>query len=187
MDAATRVLAANPGATIGEIATGVAISRASLHRLFATRAELVQAIALRASERVGAALEAAQLDDGPAIQAIARLTENVIPMVHQFAFLAAEGQAQHAQRFEQVHQEVDGRLLVLFRRGQAEGALRPELPALWLVRAFGGLLYGLALGAQRGEVAPRDAARLMLATFLRGVAVPGAGAQPANSVSEVQR
>jgi hypothetical protein len=134
---------------------------------------------------VNAALAAAGLDDGPALEAIARLTDRVVPIVHQFAFLAAEDQVQHSRRFEQVDQEVDEHLLALFRRGQAEGALRPELPALWLVRAYGGLLYELALGAQRGDVAPRDAARLMLASFLRGAAVPPAGANPAHHLSEV--
>jgi hypothetical protein len=106
--------------------------------------------------------------------------------VHQFAFLAAEAQVHHARRYEQVHQEVDERLLALFRRGQAEGALRPELPALWLVRAYGGLLSGLAVGAQRGDVAPRDAARLLLATFLRGAAAPPAGGTPAPQLREGQ-
>jgi TetR/AcrR family transcriptional regulator, mexCD-oprJ operon repressor len=104
--------------------------------------------------------------------------------VHQFAFLAAEAQVQHARRFEQVHQEVDEHLLALFRRGQAEGTLRPELPALWLVRAYGGLLYGLAVGTQQGDVAPRDAARLLLATFLQGAAAPPAGATMAPHLRE---
>jgi TetR/AcrR family transcriptional regulator, mexCD-oprJ operon repressor len=126
----------------------------------------------------------AGLDDGPAFEAIARLTDSVLPIVHQFAFLAAEAHAQRSRRFEQADQEVDERLLSLFRRGQTEGALRPELPALWLVRAYGGLLYGLALGAQRGDVAPRDAARLVLDTFLRGAAAPTAGSRPAPRRSE---
>ena len=150
------------------------ISRASLHRLFATRAALVEEIAVRAGQRVNAALAVAGLDDGPALEAIARLTDSVLPIVHQFAFLAAEAHAQRSRRFEQADQEVDERLLSLFRRGQYRGARaagRSCLPCGWS-RAYGGLLYGLALGAQRGDVAPRTPARLVLDTFLRGAAGP---------------
>jgi AcrR family transcriptional regulator len=168
------------------MAAAAAISRASLHRLFATRAALVEGIAVRAGQRVNAALAAAGLDEGPALEAIARLTDRVTPVVHRFAFLAAEAQVQHPRRFEQVDQGVDEHLLALFRRGRAGGAPRPELPALWLVRADGGRLSGLASGAQRGDVAPRDAARLMLATLLRGAAAPTAGAKPAHHRSEVR-
>src|SRR6185437_11750132 len=73
VDAATRLLAVNPGASTQEIADAAGISRASLHRFFPTRDALVEEIAAVAVERVSAAMAAARLDEGAALESIARL------------------------------------------------------------------------------------------------------------------
>lgn len=170
LDAATRLLAVNPGASTREIAQAASISRASLHRLFPTRDALVEEIAVRAVEQLTAAITDARLSDGPALEAIARLTDAVVPLVHQFAFLATEMQVHQSEHLHRVDRDVDELFLQLFRRGQQEGTLRQDLPAIWLVRAYDGLLYGVAVATQQGDVAPRDASRLVLSTFVRGAA-----------------
>jgi hypothetical protein len=71
--------------------------------------------------------------------------------------------------------DVDEALRRLFRRGQAEGTLRADLPAAWLVHAYRGLLYGVAVAAQRGDIAPREAPRLVLSALLGGAARPPTG------------
>lgn len=170
LDAVTRLLAVNPGASTREIAAAASISRASLHRLFPTRETLVAEIIDLAVEGITAAITGARLDDGPALVAIARLTDAVVPLVHQFAFLATEAQVHTSERLRKEDQDLDELFLQLFRRGQEEGTLRQDLPAIWLVRAYDGLLYGMAVAAQQGDVVPRDASRLVLSTFVRGAA-----------------
>jgi AcrR family transcriptional regulator len=166
--AATRVLAVNPGASTREIATAASISRASLHRLFPTRDALVEEIAALAAERVAGAIVAAHLADGPTTEAIARLTDAIVPLVDQFAFLAAEAQLQTSEHLGEEDRTVDDALVRLFRRGQAEGTLRTDLPPVWLRHAYGWLAYAAAVAVRQGDVAPRDAAHLVLATFLHG-------------------
>ncbi|HEX5415201.1 MAG TPA: helix-turn-helix domain-containing protein [Chloroflexota bacterium] len=170
LDAATRLLAVNPGAATQEIAEAAGISRASLHRYFPTRDALVEAIAALAVERVTAAMAAARLDEGPALDAIARLTEAILPVVHQFAFLATQAQLPGAESLREKDRAVDGALRRLFQRGQAEGALRADLTPAWLLHAYGWLLYAAAVATRQGDIAPREAARLVLSTFLRGAA-----------------
>ncbi len=170
LDAATRLLAVNPGASTQEIAAAASISRASLHRLFPTRDALVEAIALLAVERTTDAIAAARLDDGLAIEAIARLTDAIVPIVHQFAFLATEAQLQKSDRIRKEDHDLDQVFVRLIRRAQDEGALRADLPSAWLLHAYGGLLYAATWAMQRGDVAPREAARLVLISFLEGAA-----------------
>lgn len=170
LDAATRLLAVNPGASTREIAQAASISRASLHRLFPTRDALVEEIAVFAGERITAAVTDARLSSGPALGAIVRLTEAVVPLMHQFAFLVREGQVYQSERLRKEARGLAEVFLDLFRRGQQEGALRQDLPAIWLVRAYDGLLYSVAVAAQQGDIAPRDASRLVLSTFVRGAA-----------------
>lgn len=170
LDAATRLLAVNPGASTREIAAAATISRASLHRLFPTRDALVEEIAVLAVEQLTAAIADARLTDGPAFEAIARLTDAVVPLMHQFAFLVTEMQIYQSERLRKEDRDLDEMFLQLFRRGQEEGALRQDLPAIWLVRVYDGLLYAVAVAAQQGDIAPRDASRLVLSTFVRGAA-----------------
>lgn len=172
VDAATRLLAVNPGASTQEIADVAGISRASLHRYFPTRDALVEEIAAIAVERLGAVMAAARLDEGPPLDAIARLTEAIAPIVHQFAFLASQAQLQTSETLRAEDRAVDMTLLQLFRRGQLEGALRADLPSAWLLHAYGWLLYATAVGTRQGDVAPREAARLVLSLFLDGATRP---------------
>jgi TetR/AcrR family transcriptional repressor of mexCD-oprJ operon len=174
VDAATRLLAVNPGASTQEIAEAAGISRASLHRFFPTRDALVEEIAAVAVARVGAALTAACLDESSALEAIARLTETIVPIVHQFAFLATQTQLRRSETRHAEDRTVDLTLLQLFHRGQMEGALRTDLPVAWLLHAYGWLLYATAVATRQGDVAPREAARLALSQFVDGAARPTA-------------
>ena len=174
LDAATRLLAANPGASTQAIAEAAAISRASLHRLFPSRVALVDEIAAVAVERVAGAIAASRVDEGPALEAITRLTESVVGVVDGFAFLTTEMELQGWRRFRAEDRRVEDILTRLFTRGQEAGALRADLPAAWLVRSYAWLLYAVAVAQQRGDIARREAARLVLSSFLRGAAAPGA-------------
>jgi hypothetical protein len=141
-----------------------------LHRLFPTREALVEELIHLAVERITTAITGAHLDDGPAIVALTRLTEALVPLMHQFAFLATETQVHTSERLHKEDRELDEAFLRLFRRGQKEGTLRGDLPAMWLVHAYDGLLYSVAVAAQQGDIAPREASRLVLSTFMRGAA-----------------
>lgn len=174
VDAATRLLAVNPGASTQEIAEAAGISRASLHRYFPTRDALVKEIAAVAVARVGGAIVAARLGEGSALAAIARLTEAIVPIVHQFAFLATQAQLQTSETLGTSDRAVDTALLRLFQRGQEEGVLRQGLSPAWLLHAYGWLLFASAVGTRHGDVAPREAARLVLSLFLDGAARPTA-------------
>lgn len=178
LEAATWLLGANPGASMQEIAAAAAISRASLHRLFPTRADLIAGIGDLAVERVTAAVAAACLDDGPALDALQRVAQELEPVVHQFWFLAIDAQLHESEDVRKADRQVHEALLGLFQRGQEEGVLRADLPTGWLLRAYGWLLYAAVTAARRGEIAPRDTARLVLSTFITGTAAPSGRRNP---------
>lgn len=172
LESATRLLAVNPRASTGEIAAAAGISRATLHRQFPSREALIEAIGLLAFERINAAFVAARLDEGSVPEALARLIEAVIPAVHQFAFLVGEGQIEENETLMDRDLELQVQLEALLRRGQAEGAIRYDMPAPWLAYALSGLLLGAEEAERRGAIAPRDTSRLVLESFLAGAAAP---------------
>ena len=75
LQAATRILAERPDAGLAEIAKTAGISRQTVYAHFPSRDALINALVDRATERVGAALDAADLDSGPATEALVRLME----------------------------------------------------------------------------------------------------------------
>jgi len=170
--AAARLLASRPGASMAEIAAAAGLSRASLHRLFPGRQALIEAIGALAAQHVQAAIASVQqADDRSVPAALERLTEAIVPLVHEFAFLSRQAHPGGAgAAVDGQPREIDAAILELFRRGQAAGSLRLDLPPAWLLHAYRGLLFGVASAALAGEIAPRDAARLVLSTLLHGAA-----------------
>jgi AcrR family transcriptional regulator len=63
LETATRVLAASPTATLADVARAAGISRTTLFTRFATREELLLALAADAIDRTDAAILAAGISD----------------------------------------------------------------------------------------------------------------------------
>jgi TetR/AcrR family transcriptional repressor of mexCD-oprJ operon len=170
LDAAMQLLVVNPRASMQDVAAAAGISRTTLHRLYPSRDALIEAIALVAVEEITAAFAAARLEEDSAVEALRRLVEALVPLVYQFAFLVSETQIQESEGVRQRDRELQEETERLFRRGQAEGAFRFDLPAAWLAYALSGLFLGAVEGVRQGNVAPRETTRLILETFLAGVA-----------------
>ena len=153
---------------MGDVAAAAGMSRATLHRLFPSRDDLVEAIGLLAVDRIDAAFAAARLDKGTAPEALTRLVEAVLPAVHQFAFLMSEAQIASSPTLLERDQILQLEVERMLRRGQEEGSIRYDLPVAWLAYALTGLLLGAEEASRRGAIAPRDTVRLIVETFMRG-------------------
>lgn len=168
IEAAMRVLADRPGASMTEIAEASDLGRATLYRHFRTRADLLHAIQQHALEAAGQAIAACRLDSHPAPAALSRAVQALIGVGDRYRVLGREA-TPDPQMLEQ-QQSVARPLLKTVRRGQRAGELRHDLPAPWVLASMGNLLV-LALreiGAER--LSPDDATRLVTTTLLDGVA-----------------
>jgi TetR/AcrR family transcriptional regulator, mexCD-oprJ operon repressor len=168
-DAALRVLAERPGASMSEIAAASGLGRATLYRHFSSRDELVHAIQGQAAEAGARALAAADLDEGRPVRALARAIRALIGVGDRYRLLAREAalDSEVLQRQAQVAEP----LLKLVRRGQAEGELRDDLPPEWILPALASLLVLALRELGSGEVEVDEVARRVIATFLGGLAV----------------
>ncbi len=174
LDAATRVYALNPRASTQEVALAAGISRATLHRLFPSRDVLIEELGLLAVTRINEAYAASRLEEGTVLQALQRLVVTLMPVVHQFAYLAGEWQLQQSERLMAADRDLQGQTERLLRRGQEEGYLRRDLPVAWMAHSLGGLLLAAEEAVRMGYIAPRETARLVLDSFLGGALEPAA-------------
>lgn len=146
LDAATRVLTERPEAGLGEVATCAGISRQTLYAHFPSRDALINALIERATTRVVAALDAADLESGPADAALVRLLETGWQSFDTDPFLLhLSAPPVSAEQDRDRHAPILTRLSAVIERGQREGDIDPELAAGWVLAAV------LALGHAAGE------------------------------------
>ncbi len=104
LDAATDCLARDPEISIADIAAAAGVGRITLYGHFKTRAELVDAVLVRAIEHADAVLGTTDTAGDPG-EALARLVASSWQIVHQFRNIAgrnlphrpAEAMADHHQ------------------------------------------------------------------------------------------
>ncbi len=169
LNTAVATLAANPGASLQDIADGAGISRATLHRRFASRDELLLAIgdwALGQVESIARSVESRQLAGLGALEVI---LEQAVLLAPKIGFLISEHSLECDTAFmgrveatmHQWHRAIED--------GQRRGEIRVDLPARWIVDAIEGLLIAVFHGQRRGFTAPADALRLVRLTLLEGI------------------
>src|SRR3954467_9683395 len=78
LEAAERVLAEDAGASMEQIAEAAGLTRITVHRRFANRQALLEALAVSAKQQLIHALQHARPDAAPALVALHRVTANVL-------------------------------------------------------------------------------------------------------------
>lgn len=173
VETATRVLVTNRGASTGEIAAAAGVGRTTLHRHFPSRADLVRAVGMAALDAAAAATlpgsDGSGADDAAPRDVLQRLAEALTPVVPQLQFLLAEAALATDPQVVQRTEEVLAPLRALMERARAEGVIRLDVPAAWVVDAFFGLLLTAWEGVSLGTIAPRAAPTLVVGTLLDGV------------------
>jgi len=84
--AAERVLAEDAGASMEQIAEAAGLTRITVHRRFANRHALLEALSVSAMQQLLEAIEEARPNSAPAIVALYRVTANVLRVKSAFRF-----------------------------------------------------------------------------------------------------
>jgi AcrR family transcriptional regulator len=166
VSAARARLSSDPHATIDDIAQAAGVGRMTLYGHFRTRAELVHAAlvdALRAGEETLSSLDLT----GDPREAMERLLASSWSLVAESsALLTAAQESLPAGRVRELHDGPAARVEELLRRGQAEGAFRPDLPTAWLVSVIQYILHGAAEETRSGRLAAGEAADVVTRSIL---------------------
>ncbi|MCV2488806.1 TetR/AcrR family transcriptional regulator [Geodermatophilus sp. YIM 151500] len=176
-DAAARLLAARPTASMAEVAAAAGVSRATLFRRYPSRSALVIELSRRAVEAYTAAVEEARLEEGPAADALARLLGGLTRLAPGYGLLALQpiDEAVEADLLA-LAAETDDRVRRMVHRGQESGDLRVDVPAEWVLSSVTWLVVAAADGVRLGRLAAGDVERLLTMTVLDGLRRRGASA-----------
>jgi TetR/AcrR family transcriptional regulator, mexCD-oprJ operon repressor len=171
LDALATALNARPGATMTELAAAAGLSRATLHRRFPSRDDLLIRLAEDAADKTTAALADARLDTAPAREACLRLVDALVPLGGRFAFLLREGAWLDEQpAVAKGIRTVEDAVHQVIERGRRSGELRADLPESYQVRLVLAAVYTAWEAIQAGELGSREAPRAAAAALLTGIA-----------------
>ncbi len=151
-------------ASLAEIAEAAGVARSTLYRYFPSRDALLQALASTAARDLQARIDEAQPDVLPVPVAIARITRGFIAIGSKYIALAYLWPKPAGTADRQVSEP----LLRLFRRGVADGTLRPDLPAETLLGIYADLIEGAITRAARDHAGVEETSAAVLAVFLNG-------------------
>ncbi|MQA60654.1 MAG: TetR family transcriptional regulator [Actinophytocola sp.] len=148
LDAAIQVLGHSPDARMEHIARAAGVSRQTLYAHFPARESLVNAVLDKLTGETLAAIDAADLDNGPAAAALIRLLDASWQTFERYPVLVNGTLTQLRQaESDERHTPVLARIERLVRRGQDAGEFDGELSPAWLVATT------VALGHTAGDLA----------------------------------
>lgn len=136
LEAAIRVLGERPDAATEDIAAAAGVTRQTVYAHYPSREALVQAVVDRITVEVAAALDAVDVDEGTAQEALHRWLEACWSLLGRYPFLLSP--ALPAGDYDS-HAPVMGQLTRLLDRGVRTGEFDRRVPRTWLVAAVIGL------------------------------------------------
>jgi TetR/AcrR family transcriptional regulator, mexCD-oprJ operon repressor len=172
LDAAEDLLERRAQASISAVAAQAGVSRVTVYAHFPTSEALLEAVVRRAVNRTAVALEAAQPDTGPPLEALERLLSAGWRELDRNGAIAAAAATQLSPAaLTRTHHAAHERVRELVDRGRADGSFRADMPAGWLVACCFALIHACADEVRGGRIDPAAALAVLTAT-IRGILTP---------------
>ena len=172
--AALDALAADPDASMAEIARRAGVVRATIYVHFPTRELLLDAVMERAVADVAEATSAAEPERGDPDEALERVLLATWRELDRFhALLAINTSRLSVEELHRRHLPVTRQLAPLIERGQKEGVFRSDLPVSWHLAVIRAIVHAASAELQSGRIPEADVERVMLTTVLAAISGPG--------------
>lgn len=168
LDAATTLLAENPGASFIEIAEAAGVGRASLYRHFPSREALLRELSLEAIRITDEAGDHIMKQATSASHALQMSIEAMVPLGDRFYFLTRLPDF-YDPEVEKELQRQNQEMVSLIKAVQKEGAIDKKLPAQWAMEVFNGLIYAAWTSISQGDLKAEQASQLAYRTLLNGL------------------
>jgi AcrR family transcriptional regulator len=170
LEAAERVLTEDAGASMEQIAEAAGLTRITVHRRFASRQALLEALAVSAKQQLIDAIEDARPAAAPALVALHRVTANVLRVKSTWRFTLSHVTA-HTAAAAALWEEIDGHTVGLLVRAQREGLLGPGVDLDWARQVYYALL---SEAIDKPDIQdPDELATLVVDTLLHGAGPRG--------------
>ena len=168
IEAAFDLLNRDPGASLSKVAERAGIGRATLHRHFAGREDLLKAIAVVAIKEMDHVVEAACADVSSYTEALRVSLDALIPLGDRYSFLGLDTVGHDSEikdHFERQKRETEE----LVAKSKQEGTFSETIPTSWIVQVYEHLLFAAWESVKSGEATQAQASKLAWQTLLTGL------------------
>ena len=164
LDTAVAALASDPMASVAEIARAAGVGRVTLYGHFASRDELLHAVALHVMRQVETELGSVPLDGDP-LTALERLASTSWKLIDRFqGVVSAMARGTEAGRSREDHDHVLDAVRGLIARGQATGDIRTDQSVDWLTSCLYSVLHNAGAEVRAGRIGEADVERFLPGT-----------------------
>lgn len=166
IEAAFEVLGRDPSASLSQIADAAGVGRATLHRKFAGRDDLVRALVRQAARELDSAAERAAAAARSYTQALEKTMAAAVALGDRQWFLARE-RTEYAE--EPLREKREQEFRQLLNEARKEGLFPPTCPVEWAAQVFDHLVYAAWTQVRDGHATPDQAVRLAWSTLTGGL------------------
>lgn len=166
LGSAVELLNERPGASVEELAAAAGVTRQTVYAHYSSREALISAAIDHVTSRAVAEMDAANVEDRPATEALVRMahagwkTYLRYPRLLQMAALNPEGDRRR-------HDPVREQLERVITRGQSTSDIDPDLPTSWLATLAMTLGHAAAEDIANKRITSDEATHAIEKTLLR--------------------
>jgi len=165
LDAANEVLSANPGATLQQIADAAGVARTTVHRRFASREALLDALAQDMLEQTEAVLDDARTETAPPLVALHELSAGYIRVKSRWRLSEARPSDSH----ECIVDRIRAKNRALFQRLADTGTIAADTDLDWATRVYFALLHEAIERRAETGTDPDTLAAMVTSTLVGGL------------------
>jgi AcrR family transcriptional regulator len=166
LDGTERLLGRGDQPSISAVATEAGVSRPTVYAHFPDRERLLEALVERSVRRAMAAVDSAEPERGPAVDALQRLiAASWAQLGHNEDIARASTAELSTDAMRRAHEAARAVIRKLVQRGQREGVFRADVAADWLVTSSLALIHAAAEGVRAGELESDGALDVLCVTI----------------------
>ncbi|WP_020667515.1 TetR/AcrR family transcriptional regulator [Amycolatopsis nigrescens] len=169
LDAAIRLLNSQPEVSVEAIATAAGVTRQTVYAHFPSRDQLLAAALDQVTEETVAAMDAVELDSGPAADALLRLLDASGRLAGRYSVLLQHTSSLPVSKEDdhERHAPVADRLRKVIQRGQANGEFDDRLAPGWLVAVTISLAHTAGEEVDARRMSETEAAEALRTSLFR--------------------
>jgi len=172
LDAALGALAADPEASMVEIAGQAGVVRATIYMHFPTRDALIDAVTAKAIAEATTVIEQAEPERGDPVEALRRVISAAWQTLSRYHALVTINTRRPYHEIRDHHGPALAALQPLIERGQHADAFRADVPASWHLAMLLALIHAASAELRNGTITENNVESALLAAVIGAVRNP---------------